>query len=105
MGFGAVRDLAIGSDGLGVLVALAFGGNYRIGHCEDALCTHATFTDLEDTGIVVIGGNQSSLTLGSDGLPFLVFQDSEPLPATLGGVHCEDPRCANTRIVTIDDGT
>ena len=72
---GLYSSLAIGRDGLPVISHHDLAaGTLRVTHCENPACTSATSTTVDDPANSV--GRDSSLAIGSDGLPIISHLDN-----------------------------
>jgi len=97
---GEHTSLAIGSDGLGLISYHMTGNPYKlkVAHCDDAACTGATITTLEDSSTSV--GQYTSLAIGADGLGLISYHDN-----TVGALkvaHCDNLLCTSATISTLD---
>lgn len=105
---GYFSSLAIGSDGLPVIShqdrsILVL----RVTHCNNIACTSATSNVADNGGGTKQVGENSSLAIGSDGLPIVSHRNSTD--RVLRVTHCNDVACAgsnetNTNIGSALDG-
>ncbi len=99
-------SIAIGADGLPIISYFDDAAStLKVAHCNDLACAgqNETITTVDDPANLV--GNQSSITIGADGLPVISYYD---LTAdSLKVAHCNDVACAgqNETITTVDDPT
>jgi hypothetical protein len=88
-----VFSLAVGSDGLPVLVYGSVGEprQLRVVHCENWACT-----ELSDTAVSELHGfwQGPSLAIGSDGNPVMAFQSNDSITV----LKCGDVTCTRTTI-------
>ena len=88
---GQYTSNTIGADGLAVISYFDNTGanlDLRLAHCSNVTCSSATSTTVDTAGNV---GSYASLTIGSDGLPFMSYRD-----VTNNGVksaHCPNAFC------------
>ena len=69
---GTYCSITVGQDGLGLISYLdATNLNLKVAHCNDAACTSAVASTMEDTADIV--GQYTSVTIGSDGLPLISY--------------------------------
>jgi len=88
---GVTKQLAIGGDGLGVIVW--FRGttqDLRVAHCVDIACSAATDMLVDEFERV---GSRPSIVAGADGLPVIVDQGEGPNGPTLRVTQCSDVGC------------
>lgn len=92
-GWPDVFSLAVGTDGLPVLVYGSMGElrQLRVVHCENWACT-----ELSDTAVSELHGfwQGPSLAIGSDGNPVMAFQSNDRITV----LKCEDVTCTRTTI-------
>jgi hypothetical protein len=62
----------------------------RGAHCEDAACTTATRTTLDDAGG---RGQNSAITIGADGLGLISYRDFQEDAVKVA--HCADVACTS----------
>ncbi len=62
--------------------------NLKVAHCSDQACTFATLTTLDDTGDV---GQDTSVTIGADGLGLISYHDVTN--GNLKVAHCSNRAC------------
>ncbi len=69
---GCETSLAIGSDARPIIAhAGSVGGGIRVTHCDDALRTTATSSNV---GPSELGGGMRSVAIGSDGFPVIAWR-------------------------------
>lgn len=102
-GTGIGTSITIGIDGLPIISHYYNdnSGNWplRVTHCGDIGCSSGTTTYYIDS----IGGLQkpnSSISIGSDGLPIISYYDGTT--EDLKVAHCADIACSKTNITTVD---
>jgi hypothetical protein len=90
---GLWTSIAIGADGLGLISHHLTGGNQdlRVTHCNNALCNAVTSLSLDTVGNV---GHYTSLTIGSDGLGVVAYQDFSTLVKDLKVARCANTLCS-----------
>jgi len=99
---GSDTSITIGTDGLPVISYLdGVSSNLKVAHCGDIDCAENTnvntLTIVDNTAAV---GFESSITIGTDGLPVISYQDSTN--GDLKVAHCGDIDCAeNTNVNTL----
>ena len=92
---GEGTSIAIGSDGLPIISFRDhFTERLRVVHCGDATCSDSNLTQALDEDD--FGGFQSSLAIGSDGLPIIVYRIG--LTDDLRIIHCGNIRCSKDNI-------
>jgi hypothetical protein len=80
-----------GADNLAVISYYDHTGtdlDLKVAHCSNVACTSATTTTVDSTGDVGWG---SSITVGSDGLPFVTYRDISNNAVV--STHCPDAFC------------
>jgi len=96
----AMVDVAIGSDGLGVIAYLnATNGNLNVFHCDDLNCKSGTNQVVDFTDDV---GYFPSITIGTDGFPLISYFDFTN--DDLKVAHCNNVDCSS-RTLSIPDPT
>jgi len=98
---GTGTSIAIGTDGLPVISYLdGVSSNLKVAHCGDASCFSGnTLTTVDNAAAV---GFTSSITIGTDGLPVISYQDSTN--GDLKVAHCENVSCSSgSPTITIVD--
>jgi len=98
-------SITTGSDGLGLISYhdnRTANRDLKVAHCSDAVCSTATITTLDSTGIV---GEYSLITIGSDGLGVISYYDRTN--GALKVAHCSNTNCTAATLtdVTVVDGT
>ena len=97
---GLSASLTIGSDGFGLISYFegvgGSDGNLKVAHCNNAACTSATVTTLENN----VGFNGSAVTLGGDGKGLIAYFDGNT--NDLKVAHCENVICTSATSATID---
>lgn len=103
---GAHADVAIGSDGLGLISYYESPvGNLRVAHCADVACTRAdAVTIIAAAGQRGRLGTDTSVTIGADGLGLISFKGSFTSFAEddLMVAHCQDLACRSAIVTTLD---
>ena len=79
-------SISVGADGLGI-IGLWNGGSVSIDHCIDTACSAHRAKDFDCCNT----GSHISLTIGTDGLPLLAYQNS--LSLDLKVAHCPNLYC------------
>ncbi len=93
---GYQTGIAIGRDGLG-LISFFNGGDLYVAHCNNALCSSSSRTNLYASG-----GQYSSLTIGADGYGLVAFKT---LGNDLAVLHCNDLTCSTATTTLVDNTT
>ncbi len=85
-------SVTIGANGLGVISYFDFGvaEDLKLAYCVDLACTSATITVVDNAGDV---GQDSSITIGADGLPLISYLDSDGYDLKV--VHCGSAFCVD----------
>ena len=101
---GFVSSIVVGPDGLAIVSY--HDRNNRdlvVGQCRDVLCTSAS-REIVDDGIGVDGaGRESSIAIGSDGLPIIAYSKESALGIDeLWVAHCNDLTCSSANLETVD---
>jgi predicted regulator of Ras-like GTPase activity (Roadblock/LC7/MglB family) len=104
-GTGVHPSIAIGSNGRPVIAhqggnGATFPSLLRLSRCDDARCTSATSSTIDQIANASIGSHPA-LAIGSDGLPIVAAWDSTT--NTLRVVHCDDATCATTTKGLLDN--
>jgi hypothetical protein len=85
------NSIAIGGDGLGVISYYdVTNRDLKVAHCIDLTCSAVTKETIDSFGSV---GNQSSITVGTDGLPLISYLGEGFTGPVLKVVHCGNPDC------------
>lgn len=103
--FGEYSAITIGADGFPV-ISYFDGDNLKIAICHDQTCTNVS-TNQVDSGIGISGSYllNTSITIGSDGLPIIAYPSSDSADADVLVVHCDSPNCDTfTQNRVIDGG-
>jgi hypothetical protein len=90
---GEFTSSTVGADGLAVISYYDSAGaalDLKVAHCSDVACTIATKTTVDSSGDV---GSSTSITIGSDGLPFVSYRDVTG--NSVKSVHCPNSFCVN----------
>jgi hypothetical protein len=88
---GEYSSITVGADGLGVISYYdGTGGrqDLKVAHCGNLACTTSTFVAVDTAGQV---GWNTSITIGSDGLPFVSYRDVSGNRVV--GLHCPNVFC------------
>jgi hypothetical protein len=98
---GLHTSITIGPDGSPVVAHhnLSDGG-LRISRCDDAACTTATSTTIDDPTNIV--GMQSSISIGADGLPIIAHHDVTDGELRIS--HCSNASCTSATTMASDVG-
>ena len=89
---GEFSAITLGVDGLGVISYRDGTGankDLKIAHCGNVACTSSTYVTVDTPGDV---GWNTSITVGSDGLPFVSYRDVDG--SQVKGLHCPNVFCA-----------
>jgi len=99
--FGESSSIAIGTDGRPVITHFgATSGDLLVSHCNAPDCsTGAITTTLDTGGEGGVVGQESAITIGSDGFPIISYMDSNA--TTLKSYHCADLYCSITGTTTV----
>ena len=96
----AMVDIAIGSDGLGVIAYLnATSGDLNVFHCDDINCRSGTNQVVDSVNDV---GYYPSIAIGTDGFPLISYFDNTN--DDLKVVHCSNADCSS-KTISIPDPT
>jgi hypothetical protein len=88
---GEFSSITTGADGLGVISYYdGTGGrqDLKVAHCGNLACTTSSFVAVDTAGQV---GWNTSITIGSDGLPFVSYRDVSG--NRVAGLHCPNVFC------------
>ena len=88
---GEYSAITLGVDGLGVISYYDGNGakqDLKVAHCANVACTSSSFVTVDTTGNV---GWSTSITVGSDGLPFVSYRDVDN--GLVRGLHCPNVFC------------
>jgi hypothetical protein len=88
---GEYSAITLGVDGLGVISYYAGSGgaqDLKVAHCGNVACTTSSFVTADSVGSV---GWSTSITVGSDGLPFVSYRDVDN--GRVRGLHCPNVFC------------
>ena len=87
---GLWNTVTIGDDGLPIIAYEQTDALY-VAQCNNILCSSATTSFVEATGV---GDLHASITIGTDGLPLIGYRNS--LDASLKIAHCQTMDCATS---------
>jgi len=103
-GGGNVGDhtsIAIGTDGFPVISYHDItNGDLKVAHCDDAACTSAGISTVDDGGGSNVG-IWTSIAIGTDGLPVISYNDDTN--NDLKVAHCNDAACTSAGVTIVDD--
>jgi hypothetical protein len=88
---GEYSAITLGADGLGVISYYDGSGlnqDLKVAHCGNVVCTTASYLTVDAAGQV---GWNTSITVGSDGLPFVSYRDVTG--DSVKGLHCPNVFC------------
>jgi hypothetical protein len=88
---GEYSAITLGADGLGVISYYDGSGlnqDLKVAHCGNVACTTASYLAVDTAGQV---GWSTSITVGSDGLPFVTYRDVSG--DAVKGLHCPNVFC------------
>jgi hypothetical protein len=86
-------SVTIGVDGLGLISYNDFvDGKLKVAHCDDAVCSSATVSNLDSVGLTGVGfvRSNTSVAVGADGLGLIAYSD---FAAGLKVAHCTNSLC------------
>lgn len=100
-GSGNMSSLVIGVDGLPIISHYdpinVVSGHLRVTHCTNPACTAADLAALDTVGDV---GNDTSITIGADGLAVISYIDTTN--SNLKVAHCDNLVCSSATLSTVD---
>jgi hypothetical protein len=105
---GAYTSATIGTDGLGLITyreSTPAKGNLKVAHCNNTACTTASLSTVDDTAGHDVG-SFSSMTIGSDGLGLVSYEDydqNSPFGGDLKVAHCNNAACTSAGLSTLDN--
>jgi hypothetical protein len=100
---GVDNSITIGTDGLGLIAYYSeTAGALKVAHCTDIACTTATSTIIDDDGANIMG-NWPDITIGSDGLGFIVYDAVKGTDQILKMAHCSNVTCSSAVTYVIDN--
>lgn len=88
---GEYSAITLGSDGLGVISYYDGSGStedLKVAHCANVACSLSSYVTVDAPGQV---GWNTSITVGSDGLPFVSYRDVSG--GAVKGLHCPNAFC------------
>jgi hypothetical protein len=88
---GEYSAITLGTDGLGVISyydGSGSGQDLKVAHCGNVACTTSSLVAVDTPGQV---GWNTSITVGSDGLPFVSYRDVTG--DSVKGLHCPNVFC------------
>jgi hypothetical protein len=103
---GTWTSVAIGADGLGLISYMGEyqagvpNGALRVAHCDNAACTSATLTTLDNGAY--IAEYDVSVTIGIDGLGLISYWNATQ--DDLMVAHCSNAACTSAITTTLDSG-
>src|SRR5262249_45131892 len=87
---GRYPSIAVGADGLGFVSYLdGTNGNLKVAHCTNLACSTSQTHTVVSSGTVA--DDQTSVTVGTDGLPLISYVDN----GNLRVAHCADVGCTS----------
>ncbi len=95
---GEYSSITTGADGLGLISYYDSAPNYdlKVAHCDNATCSVATTTTIDNTGGTV--GMYTSITIGSDGRGLISYVGDGDLRV----FHCGNLACSSGTSTTLD---
>ena len=90
---GEYSAITLGVDGLGVISYYDGAGgdqDLKVAHCGNVACTTSSHVTVDSAGQV---GWNTSITVGSDGLPFVTYRDVTGGFDAVKGIHCPNVFC------------
>ena len=96
---GSHSSVTVGTDGLPIISYRDEGNDdLKVVHCGNAACSAGnTITTLDSVGNV---GLNTSMTIGTDGLPIISYWDQSNLDLKVA--HCGDVLCSSATITAVD---
>jgi hypothetical protein len=88
---GEYSAITLGVDGLGVMSyydGIGADKDLKVAHCGNVACSSSTYVTVDSAGDV---GWSTSITIGSDGLPFISYRDVTN--DSVKGLHCPNVFC------------
>jgi hypothetical protein len=96
---GFFTSITLGTDGLGLISYYkATGGQLRVAHCNNDLCSSASVNIVDDNGNV---GHETSITIGADGLGLISYYDWDQ--SALKVAHCINQSCSSSNVYLLDN--
>lgn len=96
---GDFPSVTVGADGLGVISYVDLtNGTLKVAHCTNLACTASGLTTPDPSGNV--GGSQTSITVGTDGLPLISYYDITN--KNLVVAHCATSTCSSATTAAVD---
>lgn len=100
---GVDSSIARGNDGLGLIAYYSEAdGALKVAHCNNITCNSATSVII-DTIAGGIAGNWPDITIGSDGLGFIVYDAFDGKNQLVKIAHCSDITCSSATTYVIDN--
>jgi hypothetical protein len=100
-GFMGVPSMAMGSDGKALISYHTWQcgptGHRKVAHCDDAECSSATVTALDDKGV------SGPVAIGDDGFGVIVFRGNDP--AEWRVTHCQNLGCTKSTTSVLEKRT
>jgi hypothetical protein len=97
--FGQYPSIAIGVDGLPLIVYAGQNYDLRVAHCSNVACTASTLSSLE-----TISGSRTAqytaITVGADGRGLIAYGHN--FSTDLKVAHCENIQCSSATISWVD---
>jgi len=99
---GVDNSITRGNDGLGLIAYYSESASaLKVAHCNNITCSSATSVII-DTIAGGIAGNWPAITIGSDGLGFIVYDAFDGSDQILKVAHCIDVTCSGAVTYVID---
>ena len=98
---GYYSSLAIGADGFPIMSYVLYLTSVKTAKCNDIDCSSPAPT-ISTIGAVTSQGGYTSLAIGSDGLPVIVYRDGDT-NYFLQFAKCNTASCSSVSVSTIDD--
>ena len=90
-GVGYYSSIAVGPDGLGIVsYSDLVNISLKVSHCSNPVCSGASGANIDKTPSVLVG-TDTSITIGSDGLPLISYRDLTN--KDLKVAHCANAIC------------
>jgi len=99
---GVDSSITRGNDGLGLIAYYSeTDGALKVAHCNDIACNTATSVVIDNSPD--ISGNWPDITIGSDGLGFIVYDAFDGKDQLVKIAHCSNITCSSAVTYVIDN--
>ena len=99
---GVDSSITRGNDGMGLIAYYSeTDGVLKVAHCDNITCSSATSVIIDNAPD--FSGNWPAITIGSDGLGFIIYDAYDGKDQLVKVAHCSDITCSSAVTYVIDN--